>query len=241
MTTADKKLYNCCLFLDLSKAFDTVDHKILLWKLERYFGFRGPSLDLFRDYLNNRYQYTKIATCESNLLNVTCGVPQGSSLSPLLFLTYINDLLSASELSTSLFADDTYLNMSDANLELLQSWVNCELNKINNWFSRNKLSLSYQKSNYVPVLINKVPQKSISAPFPLTSNKALVERKKAVKYLGLYIDENLSWSSHIKELSLQLARSSGIVYKLRKFVSVDTLHTVLCALVYSCLQYGITV
>ena len=174
------------------------------------------------------------------MLNVTCGVvPQGSSLGPLLFLMYINDLPSASEFSTSLFADDTCLNMSDANLESLQSRVNCELNKINNWFSRNKLSLNYQKSNYA--LINKDPQKSISAPFTLTINKALVERKKAVKYLGLYIDENLSWSSHIKELSLQLARSSGIFYKLRKFVSIDTLRTVLCALVYSRLQYGIIV
>ena len=180
-TTADKRLYNCCLFLDLSKAFDTVNHKILLWKLERYFEFRGPSLNLFRDYLNNRFQYTKIANCESNLLNVTCGVLQGSSLGPLLFLMYINDLPSPSEFSTTLIADDTYLNMSDANLESLQSRVNCELNKINNWFSRNKLSLNYQKSNYV--LINKVLQKSISAPFTLTINKALVERKKAVKYL----------------------------------------------------------
>ena len=102
-----------------------------------------------------------------------------------------------------------------------------------------QLSLNYQKSNYI--LINKVPQKSISAPFTLTINKALKERKKSVKYLGLYIDENLRWSSHIKELSLQLARSSGIFYKLRKFVSIDTLRTVLCALVHSRLQYGIIV
>ena len=98
---------------------------------------------------------------------------------------------------------------------------------------------NYQKSNYV--LINKVPQKSISAPFTLTINKALVERKKAVKYLGLYIDENLSWSSHIKDLSLQLARSSGIFYRLSKLVSIDTLRTILRALVYSRLQYGIIV
>ena len=124
---------------------------------------------------------------------------------------YINDLPSGSEFSTSLFADDTYLNMSDANLESLQSRVNRELN---NWFRRNKLSLNYQNSNYVQ--INEVPQKSISAPFTLTINKALVERKKAVKYLELYIDENLSWSSHIKELLLQLVKSSGIFYKLRK-------------------------
>ena len=95
MTTADKRLCNCWIFLDLSKAFDTVEYKILLWKLEKYFGFGGPSLDFFRNYLNNRFQYTKISNCESNLLNVTCDVPQGSSLSPLLFLMNINDLLSS--------------------------------------------------------------------------------------------------------------------------------------------------
>ena len=129
--------------------------------------------------------------------------------------------------------------MSDANLELLQSMVISELNKISNWFRRNKLSLNYQKSNYI--LINKVPQKSISAPFILTINKALIKWKKAVIYLGLYIDEDLSWLSHIKELSLQLARTSGKFYKLRKFVSIDTSCTVLCALVYSHLQYSIIV
>ena len=99
---------------------------------------------------------------------------------------YNNDLLSASEFSTWLFVDDTYLNMSDASLESIQSRVNCERNKINNWFRRKKLSLNYQKYNYV--LINKVPQKPIPAPITLTINKALTERKKAVKYLGLYID-----------------------------------------------------
>ena len=104
MTTADKRLYNCCLFLDLSKAFNTINYKILLWKLEKYFGLKDPSLDLFRDYLNNRFQYTKIANCESNLLNVTCGVPQGSQLGPLLFLMYITNLPSASKFSTRLFA-----------------------------------------------------------------------------------------------------------------------------------------
>ena len=179
MMIADKELYNCCLFLDLSKAFDMVDHKILLRKFEKYFGFKGPYLDLFRDYLNNPFLYTKIANCESDLLKVTCG-EQGYSLGPLLFLMHINDLPSASEFSTTLFADDTCLNMFDANLELLQSRVNCELKKINNWFRRNKLSLNYQKFNYM--LINNISQKSISAPCTLTIDKLLIEMKRAVKY-----------------------------------------------------------
>ena len=171
--------------------------------------------------------------------NLYLSVTPYSSLGPLLFLKHINDLHSTSEFSTRLFADNTYLNMSYTNLQSLQSRVNCELKKINNWFRWNKLSLNCQKSNCIP--INKVPQKSISAPFTLTINKTLIERKQAVKYVGLCIDKNFSWSSHIKELSLQLARSSGIFYKLINSVSIDTLPTLLCALVYSRLQYGIIV
>ena len=112
----DKGLYSCCIFLDLSKAFDTVDHHILLCKLKNYFGIRGKSLNLIKSYLTNRRQYTNISNNFSDELKINCGVPQGSCLGPLLFLLYINDLPLASQMNTTLYADDTYLMMSDLNL-----------------------------------------------------------------------------------------------------------------------------
>ena len=104
----DQGLYSCSLFLDLSKAFDSVDHAILIKKLECMYGFRGIALELMKSYFNNRYQYTKISKSKSTLRKIKCSVPQGSSLGPLLFILYINDLPLASEFSTTLFADDTY-------------------------------------------------------------------------------------------------------------------------------------
>ena len=92
----------------MSKAFDSVDYAILIKKLECMYGFRGIALELMKSYFNNRYQYTKISKSKSTLRKIKCGVPQGLSLDPLLFILYINDLPLASEFSTTLFSDDTY-------------------------------------------------------------------------------------------------------------------------------------
>ena len=103
-------LYTCCVILDLTKAFDAVNHAILLHKIEHDSGVRGLLLQLFKSYLLKRYQCTKINNYKSSLLKVSCGVPQGSSLDPLLFLLYINDLPQVSRFDTTLFADDTILS-----------------------------------------------------------------------------------------------------------------------------------
>ena len=126
----DNGLYTCCIFLDLSKAFDTVNHTILLWKLYHYFDIRGTALHLIESYLNNRYQYTNVQGHYSNKLKITTGVPQGSCLGPLLFLLYINDLPLASEFDTTLYADDTALMLSDRDLNSLKYKANNELKKV---------------------------------------------------------------------------------------------------------------
>ena len=132
--------------MDLSKAFDTVNHAIFLEKLDRLFGIRGKGLDILKSYLFNRYQFTKIGNIKSTKRKISCGVPQGSTLGPLLFILYVNDLPLAFQFSTTLFADDTYLALSYINLSNLEQKVNYQLQLIHQWLKGNKLALNYSKT-----------------------------------------------------------------------------------------------
>ena len=202
------------------------------------YGFRGIALELMKSYFNNRYQYTKIFKSKSTLRKIKCGVPQGSSLGPLLFILYINDLPLASEFSTTLFADDTYLTLSHNNLFELEKKVNIQMHHIDNWMCQNKLSLNYSKTTYL--LFNKHLPSSVNTNFKVLINNIQIDRNKVVKYLGVHIDENLNWSAHIKELSLQLAKCCSLLYQLREYVTTETLHMLYYSFAYSRIQYGIT-
>ena len=118
-TNMENNLITCSIFLDLAKAFNTVNHTILLKKLEKY-GIRGQSLQLMESYLNNRSQVTKINSHVSEQLNINTGVPQGSCLGPLLFIIYINDLHLSTKFNVRLFADDACLCLSNKNPTLLE-------------------------------------------------------------------------------------------------------------------------
>jgi len=129
--SVDNNMYTCGIFLDFAKAFDTVNHEILLNKLQQY-GIRGVPLDWFTSYLENRKQYVELKV-KSNLQQIICGVPQGSSLGPLLFLIYINDISNCSDsLSFRIFADDTTLFASSNNMLELEHLLNHELVKVSN-------------------------------------------------------------------------------------------------------------
>lgn len=152
----DRRLYSCGFFIDLKKAFDTVDHSILLEKLEHN-GIIGVVNNWFSFYLTYRYQSTQIGSCNPKEARTLCGVPQGSVLGPLLFLLYINEIYNSSEkFSFYLFADDNNLLYADKNLRSLKNAVNAELSNVSNWLRANKLSLNVSKSNLLYfVLIRK--------------------------------------------------------------------------------------
>ena len=145
----DRRLFTCGTFIDLKKAFDTVNHKILLGKLNHY-GFRGIINDWFGSYLTDRTQTTQTGSHISDKCTCTCGVPQGSVLGPLLFLLYVNDIHNcSSKLKFILFADDTNIAFADKNLKTLEVTVNNEIENLNDWLTSNKLTLNAKKSNYV--------------------------------------------------------------------------------------------
>ena len=137
--------YTIGIFIDIKKAFDTIDHNILLQKLH-FLGVRGVANSWLTSYLSKRMQYVEVCDCMSDLLQVKCGVSQGSVLGPLLFILYINDICNASKVfDCILFAEDTNLCCSDNDINDLCEIINVELDKLNTWFSVNKLSLNIKK------------------------------------------------------------------------------------------------
>ena len=175
--------------------------------------------------------------CKSDLTKIEYGVPQGSFLGPLLFLFYVNDLPLASQFDTILFADDTFLAMSDNNLFKLQNRVNTKLRKIDLCMKENKFQLNYSKAHYL--LLDKQLNRSCSTNLNISLNSIDLKRIKSIKYLGIYIDKNLNLSCHIQRLSLQLARYSGLLYKIRNFFKRNTLCMLYYSLIYSRIQYGV--
>ena len=164
---------------------DTVNHSILLTKVYHY-DIRGVPYNWFKNYLSNRHQYVYINSTKSDKLPVICGVPQGSILGPLLFLLYINDLSTVSNLLTFImFADDTNIFVSGHNLETVTQIANSELKKISSWFSANLLSLNVKKTNYI-----LFGNKKLSDVLILINNQKLV-RVHETKFLGVIIQANL--------------------------------------------------
>ena len=229
----DSGSVTCGIFIDLQKAFDTVNHDILLKKLDHY-GFRGAVNDWFRSYLTGRKQKVVINGFESRCESLLHGVPQGSVLGPILFLIYINDLHNCIKYCTTYhFADDTNLLNISKDYTTLRRQVNYDLFSLHKWLTANKISLNEGKTELVYFRKN--------GPAPLLKIKLhgkTLTPSKFVKYLGVYVDEFLSGEAHCQELTKKLNRGNGMLAKARHYVPHSDLKNIYHAIFSSHLMYG---
>ena len=211
----DQGKYGCGIFVDLQKAFNTVDRDILLSKLKHY-GIRGVVYGWFESYLKERKQYVSISGYNSKHLSISLGVPQGSVLGPLLFLIY-NDLNTAiKHCKVHHFADDTnFLHMNDS-IKKLNKAINSDLKNVTNWLNANKISLNASKA---VLILFKPKMKKLDFDLKLRLNGKRIYPTKSVKYLGIKIDKNLTWIDHINDIAIKLNKANAMLFKAREFLN----------------------
>lgn len=233
----DKKKPALCIFVDLSKAFDTVSHEKLLGKMKHY-GLRGNICKLIKSYLSNRKQQVNIDGTLSNPETVTYGVPQGTVLGPLLFTIYINDLLTLKTTGTILsFADDTAIWYESNSWDNLKIESERDFNNIKNWFQRNKLTLNVEKTKYLPFTSYAANLPNIGA-LTIDENTEIPEAE-SIKYLGIIIDRHVRWNLQILNIVKKVRGLLPRFKYLRQMLDERHLKIVYYALVQSQLTYGI--
>ena len=234
------KNYVLGIFIDLSKAFDTIDHQQLVQKLN-YYGIRGTANNLISSYLSNRTQYTDCLGVKSDPLDVLFGVPQGSVLGPLLFLIYINDIVNCSSLGKFvLFADDTNIFVSAKSLSEAYNKANELLSELSNYMTTNLLHINLSKCCHI---VFKPKTKVVDQPYPeldLKINGISIKRVDSAVFLGATIDENLSWDKHITQMKRKLYHATATLSYLRKYVPHETRKDLYHTLFESHLTYSIS-
>ena len=232
-----------CVFIDLSKAFDTINHNILIAKL-KYYGFDQSALSWLKSYLADRKQFVEVDGYKSETNFIKTGVPQGSTLGPLLFIIYMNDINSVSDsLSSILFADDTSLNST---ISLFQSRdsrdlsfkINSELFKVTDWLRANKLSLNAKKTKFMQFRYSQMNPTSLPK-LSLKMDGVVIDKVDTFNFLGLTISETLSWKHHIEKVRIKISKIVGVMSRIKYQVSSKILLTIYNSLILSHLHYGI--
>jgi hypothetical protein len=244
LNNLNAKIPTSCLFLDLSKAFDFVDHDILLNKLHMY-GVRGSAFNWIQAYLRNRDQFTRITKLDktintivhfdSNIRDIYRGVPQGSILGPLLFLVYVNDLPKVTQHKSVLFADDTTIVFKCIKATQYEAEVNDALRDIVDWLVLNKLEINIGKTKFLQFSTKKA--KKITMNISYADNR--IEEVDSAIFLGICVDKYITWNEHVDMLCKKMYKFIYALRIIRRTTSVETAITVYHAHVCSQIRYGI--
>ena len=243
----DQKKVPFAVFLDVSKAFDTLNHDILLTKL-KYHGIKDTPLDWFKNHLKQRLQYVEYDGTAFSTRVIETGVHQGSILGPPLFIIYMNDIHKVSaNLKCILYADDTtimsplcsFTHGGNDDISLVEALINLELCKISDWYAVNKLSLNVQKTkfmifhNYQSVIsANEIPNLIIC--------ETNIERVTTFDFLGITINEYINWNAHTSKIANNISRTLGVINRLKRYLPISVMKLMYDSLILSHLQFGIT-
>ena len=234
---ATNGLLNGVIFIDLKKAFDTIDHAILLRKLQIY-GVDQNGIKFFESYLSNRSQRCCVNDELSEAVPITCGVPQGSNLGPLLFLIYINDLPNClNRASPRMFADDTNISIAANSVMELEPLVNSELKNLHQWLVTNRLSLNIAKTEFMIIGSRQRLLVHSNEHINIEIDGIAIKKVNETKSLRLQIDEHLTWARHVENISKKIASAIGALKRVRQFIDTNTALKIYGALIQPYFDY----